>query len=206
MTELQSSQLPICEPLLIVISGPSAVGKDSVLQRMMARNMPIHFVVTATSRAQRAGEQEGVDYIFVSKAKFEAMIARDELLEYALVYGEYKGIPRAQVQKAILSGNDVVMRIDVQGAATIRNKCPEAVLIFLTCDPAELTHRLQTRKSETPEKIQLRIQTAQQEQQQINWFDYVVENKDHELDQTVNTIQAIIEAEHHRVHPRKVSL
>ena len=206
MTELQSSQVLLCDPLLIIISGPSAVGKDSVLQQMMARDMPIHFVVTATSRPQRPGEREGVDYIFVSKAEFEAMIARDELLEYAVVYGEYKGIPKSQVKTAMLSGKDVVMRIDVQGAARIRNLCPDAVLIFLTCADAELTHRLQTRKSETPEKIQLRIQTAQQELRQIDQFDYVIENKDHALKQTVDTIQAIIEAEHHRVHPKKVKL
>lgn len=168
--------------------------------------MPFHFVVTATSRPQRPGEQDGVDYIFVSKEEFEAMIARDELLEYALVYGEYKGIPKANIRDAMLSGKDVVLRIDVQGAATIHSLCPEAVLIFLTCDDAELLRRLQTRKSEPPEKIQVRIQTAQHELQQIDWFDYVVENKDHELDKTVDAIQAIITAEHHRVNPRKVRL
>ena len=120
------------QPLLIVISGPSGVGKDTVLQRMKQLQLPFQFVVTATSRPKREGEVEGVDYFFVSPDEFLGMVERDELLEHALVYNEYKGIPRQQVRDAFASGRDVVMRIDVQGAETIRQLYPEALLIFLS--------------------------------------------------------------------------
>jgi len=111
---------PAPRPLVLVVSGPSGVGKDAVLQRLRARRPNLRFVVTATTRAMRPGEVEGVDYHFVSRPQFERWIARGELLEHALVYGEYKGIPRAQVDAALAAGEDVVLRIDVQGAATVR--------------------------------------------------------------------------------------
>ena len=107
------------EPLLIVISGPSGVGKDSVVQRMMERGMPFHFVVTATTREKREAEVHGKDYWFLSKDEFARMIEHNELIEYAIVYGDYKGIPKAQVREALESGKDVVMRLDVQGAETV---------------------------------------------------------------------------------------
>ena len=107
-------------PLLIVISGPSGVGKDTVIQRMKERRLPFHFVVTATTRPPRAGEVHGRDYFFVTKDEFAAMIESDELLEYAYVYNDYKGIPKQQVREALASGQDVIMRVDVQGAAKIR--------------------------------------------------------------------------------------
>ena len=195
------------EPLLIVISGPSGVGKDTVLQRMKERNLPFHFVVTATSRPARSGETHGVDYFFVSANEFQQMIDEDELLEHAIVYGEHKGIPKQQVREALASGKDVVMRVDVQGAATIRKLEPNAVLIFLTTtDEDELINRLKTRKTETPEKMKLRIETARQEYKRIDEFDYQVMNRENKLDEAVDSIMAIIQAEHHRVVPRKVSL
>jgi guanylate kinase len=195
------------EPLLIVISGPSGVGKDTVLNRMKAKVLPFHFVVTATTRSPRADEEHGVDYIFVSNDEFARMIEEDELIEYAIVYNDYKGIPKAQVREALASGKDVVMRVDVQGAATIRKLYPEAVLIFLTTqNEAELVNRLKARKSETPEGLNLRIATARQELKRIDEFDYVVVNRDNRLEETVITIEAIIKAEHHRVNHRKVIL
>ncbi|MBW8011666.1 MAG: guanylate kinase [Chloroflexi bacterium] len=195
------------EPLLIVISGPSGVGKDTVLQRMKERNLPFHFVVTATTRPPRTSETDGVDYIFVSLEDFANMIENEELLEYAIVYKDYKGIPKDQVRQALKSGKDVVMRVDVQGAATIRKLSPEAILIFLiTEDEPELVRRLKTRKTESPEGLKLRIATARQELKRIGEFDYVVVNREHQLDETVDTILAIIDAEHHRVEPRKVTL
>ena len=195
------------EPLLIVISGPSGVGKDTVLQRMKERNLPFHFVVTATSRPERPGETHGVDYFFVSESEFKRMIDEDELLEHALVYGEHKGIPRQQVREALESGKDVVLRVDVQGAATIRELEPNAVLIFLTTtNEDELINRLKSRKTETPEKMKVRIETARQEYKRIDEFDYQVVNRENELDETVDSIMAIIQAEHHSVVPRKVSL
>lgn len=195
------------ESMLIVISGPSGVGKDTVLQHMKQRGLPFHFVVTATTRPPRANERHGVDYFFISSDEFAEMIEQDGLLEYAIVYNDYKGIPKQQVRDALASGKDVILRIDVQGAATIRALCPDALLIFLTAqDEAELVKRLKLRKSESPEGLNLRIATARQELKRIDLFDYVVVNRDDGLDETVDTIEAIIRAEHHRVHPRKVTL
>jgi guanylate kinase len=194
-------------PLLIVISGPSGVGKDTVIQRMKERELPLHFVVTATTRAARPEEVHGVDYFFLSKDEFAEMIENGELLEYAIVYKDYKGIPTAQVRQALASGVDVIMRLDVQGAATVRKLSPEALLIFLTTsNEEEMVRRLKLRMTETPEGLKLRIATAHQEMQRLEEFDYVVVNAEDRLDETVDIILAIIRAEHHRVHPRKVSL
>ncbi len=195
------------DPLLIVISGPSGVGKDTIIQRMKERNLPFHFVVTATTRPPRPEEVHGVDYYFVSHDQFAEMIEKGELLEYAIVYNDYKGIPKEQVRQALASGKDVIMRVDVQGAATVRKLSPEAVLIFVTVsDEEEMIRRLMARKTETPEGLKLRIATARQELTRVGEFDYVVVNRDNHLDETVDTILAIIKAEHHRVHPRKVTL
>ena len=195
------------QPLLIVLSGPSGVGKDTMIQKMKERGLPFHFVVTATTRAPRPEEQHGMDYFFFSKDEFADMIEKDELLEYAIVYNDYKGIPKQQVREALASGKDVMMRIDVQGAATIRKLCPQALLIFLTTqDEDELVSRLTARKSESPEGLKLRIATARQELKHLDQFDYVVVNPQAHLHETVDTIEAIIHAEHHRVHPRKVTL
>ena len=195
------------QPLLIVISGPSGVGKDTVLQHMKARELPFHFVVTATTRPPRTEEVEGEDYIFVSTEQFAEMIEKGELLEYAIVYNDYKGIPKEQVRHALASGKDVIMRVDVQGAASVRKLSPDAILIFLTTqDEQELVRRLEMRKTETPEGLKLRIATARQEFKRISEFDYVVVNRTNRLDEAVDTILAIIDAEHHRVYPRKVNL
>jgi len=195
------------EPLLVVISGPSGVGKDSVLRKMKEREMPFHFVVTATTRPPRAKETHGVDYFFVSEKEFKRMIEADELLEHALVYDDYKGIPKQQVRDALASGKDVVMRVDVQGAGTIRSLEPDALLIFLTTsDEEELVNRLKARRTESEEKLKLRLETAHKEFERIPEFDYKVVNRDNQLDEAVDTILAIIHAEHHRTKHRKVSL
>ncbi len=194
-------------PLLIVISGPSGAGKDSILQRMKERNLPFHFVVTATTRPPRPNEVHGRDYFFVSKEEFARMIEQNELLEYAVVYGDYKGIPKHQVREALSSGQDVILRIDVQGAETIRKLVPEALLIFVTVESEEeLVRRLKRRKTESPEELALRIATARKELQRVEAFDYIVVNKEDQLDEAVDTIAAIIRAEHHRVHHRRISL
>lgn len=194
-------------PLLIVLSGPSGVGKDTVLQRMKELQLPFHFVVTATSRPKRKGEIEGVDYFFVSADEFVAMIERDELLEHALVYDEHKGIPRQQVLDAFDSGQDVIMRIDVQGAETICQLYPEALLIFLsTQNEGELIARLKARRTESEDKLQLRIETAREELHKVDLFDYYVVNADDQLDATVDAILAIIASEHRRTNPRRVRL
>ncbi len=194
-------------PLMIVISGPSGVGKDSILDELRARNLPLHFVVTATSRPPREGEIEGVDYFFVSKARFEEMMAQDDLLEYSIVYLEYKGVPKSQVREALASGKDVVLRVDVQGARRLRSLYPEAVLIFIVPhDQQEWEYRLINRKTETPESLSVRIQTARDEMDQLGLFDYVVVNAHDRLQAAVDTIVAIVEAEHHRIDQRKIQV
>lgn len=195
------------QPLLIVISGPSGVGKDSVLRGLKERNLRVHFVVTATTRPRREEETQGVDYFFLSKDEFARMIELDELIEYAIVYNDYKGIPKEQVRAALASGLDVVLRVDVQGATTIRKMAPEAVLIFLTTESeAALVRRLKARQTETVENLNLRIATARQELKRAVEFDYLIVNADGRLDETIDKVIAIIQAEHQRVNPRKVSL
>ena len=198
---------PRTEPLLIVISGPSGAGKDTVVQRMKERGLPFHFVVTATTRAQRPNEVHGRDYFFVSKDEFARMMDQNELIEYALVYGDYKGIPRAQVREALASGQDVIMRLDVQGAESVRNLAKDALLIFITTGSEdELVQRLKQRKTETDDSLSIRIATARKELQRMEAFDYIIVNHDLLLDHTVDIVRAIIDSEHHRVKQRKVNL
>ena len=195
------------QPLLIVISGPSGVGKDSVLEEMKRRGLPFHFVITATNRKPRPEEKDGVDYFFLSDEEFASMIDEGELLEYALVYQDYKGIPKSQVREALHSGKNVIMRIDVQGAETVRKLAKDALLIFLLPhSEEELINRLKKRDTETKESLKLRIATTRQELKKINIFDYIVVNKDDCLSETVDMIEAIITAEQLRVHQRKVDL
>ncbi len=211
LQELDTAQIYQCvanpRPVLLVLSGPSGVGKDTTLSAMKARIPHIHFVVTATTRPIRDGEVDGVDYHFVSKSRFADMIEQDELLEYAIVYGDYKGIPKAQVQKALASGKDVVLRIDVQGAETIRKLIPEAVTIFLTAPTErELVRRLRERKADPPGQLKLRIAMARQEMKRIDEFQYVVINRDNELEKTVDQVHSIIKAEKSRYNWSLVSI
>lgn len=195
------------DPVLVVLSGSSGVGKDSVLMRMRELGFPFHFVVTMNSRPQRPGEIEGVDYHFVSAEQFEAMIAREELLEWAMVYGHYRGIHKSSVRDALTSGRDVILRVNVDGAATIKQLAPSAILIFIAPGSmAELRHRLTLRRTDTPEEIDRRLALAQEELAQVQNFDYVVINHEDRLDETVGQIRAIITAEKHRVFPRRVQL
>lgn len=194
-------------PLLIVISGTPGVGKDSLIRRLRERGHPFHFVVTATDRPPRPGEVHGVDYFFVTTEEFTRMLEQDELLEHAVVYGQRKGIPKQHVRDAFASGKDVVMRIDVQGAATIRRLAPGAVLIFLTASSeGELEQRLRKRKGDSPEQIQKRLAIAREEMKHLPEFDYVVVNHDGELDRAVDDVLAIVRAEHCRTAPRVVKL
>ncbi len=195
------------QPLLIVVSGPSGVGKDSLVQRMQERDCRFYFVVTVTDRPPRRDEVEGEDYFFVSTEEFERMIEEDELIEYAVVYGQYKGVPKQQVREAMGSGKDVVMRLDVQGATTIREIAPEALLIFLTVSSEdELEERLRTRGDDPLEQIERRIATAREEMKTLPEFDYVVVNRKGELDHAVDDVLAIIRAEHCRIDQREVTL
>jgi len=195
------------EPLLVVLSGPSGAGKDSVLHEMKKRNLRIHFVVTANTRPPRPNEKEGVDYFFVSRARFEEMIAKNELIEYSAVYNDYKGVPREQVKQALESGRDVVMRLDVQGAEKIRKLFPQALLIFLVpANEKEWMERLNNRAGQPPADLEVRIQKAREELSKLPLFDYVVINPQHKLSQAADAVEAILKAEHHRTCPRSTIL
>jgi guanylate kinase len=195
------------QPLLIVISGLPGVGKDSVVKRMLEREPHFHFVVTVNTRPPRPGEIDGIDYIFVSEERYFNMKKQGELLESARVYNEYKGVPKNQVETALSSGKDVVMRLDVQGARRIRQLCPDALLIFITTqDEDEMVRRLEGRRTESAQNLKQRIATAREELNQLEEFDYLVVNRENQLERAVDDVLGIIAAEHHRVHPRKVTL
>jgi guanylate kinase len=195
------------ETLLIVISGPSGVGKDSVITELRRRNLPLQFVVTATSREPRPNEIEGIDYVFVSTIEFEQMIENHELIEHAMVYGQYKGVPLKHIQNALDSGKDAIMRVDVQGARRIKRLFPEAVMIFLIPDNFGTWYqRLANRNTETPDSLAVRFKTAKSEMDCLNEFDYVVINAEDRLTEAVDMIENIIHAEHHRIPHRKINL
>jgi len=194
-------------PLLIVISGPSGVGKDSVIKRLREKDPSLAFVVTAASRDPRPGEVHGVDYYFFPPDEFRQRIESGEFLENAVVYGELKGILKKEVKKWMDTGRDVVLRVDVQGAATIRQKAPQALMIFLTPEnDQELVKRLTSRNTETPEELRVRIETARQEMARSAEFDYKVVNREGCMEEAVDVILAIIKAEHHAVNQRNVKL
>jgi guanylate kinase len=174
---------------------------------MKERGYSCYFVVTATTRSRRPGEVDGVDYHFVSEATFNDLIQRGELLEHAVVYGQYKGIPKAGIRAALASGQDVVLRIDVQGAATIRSLVPEAITIFLTAESEEaLIERLRRRKTEDPAQLEKRIETARNELRRAHEFKYRIINRECALDETVDRVIAIAEAEKSRIDWRPVHL
>ena len=194
-------------PLMIVISGPSGVGKDSVLRAMKNSELPIHHVVTVNTRAPRPDEKEGVDYFFVSREKFEDMIAHEELIEYSHVYDDYKGVPKSQIQDALDSGKDVVLRLDVQGAEKIKNIYPQAISIFLLpSNQDDWYKRLGGRRLGNEKDLDKRIMTVKDELVKAREFDYLVVNEQNKLTQTVQMIEAIITAEHLRAKPRKIKL
>jgi guanylate kinase len=202
---LRRAQAP--DPLVVVISGPSGVGKDETIKAMKSAGLPLHFVVTATTRPRREGEEDGLDYHFVSMAEFAEMIQQQELLEHAVVYGDYKGIPKQQVRDALASNKDVILRIDVQGASTIRTMVPGVVTIFMVAESVdELERRLRERKTDPADKLKMRIATAREETKRVGEFDYVIVNRRAQLDETVRTIQAIITAEKLKVGRIKTTL
>jgi len=166
---------------------------------------PWHFAITATTRPPRSGEQYGVDYIFLEPETFDKMKERDQFLECAEVYGRWYGVPRSQVRQSLKNGKDVILKIDVQGAATLRKIAPEALTIMLVpASYAELRNRLNQRMSESAPDLELRLQTAKEELAQTSQFDYRVINRDGGLEQAIAEIDAIITAEKCRVVPRVV--
>jgi guanylate kinase len=183
-------------PILLVLSGPSGVGKDSVLARLAEKGLPFRRVLTVTTRPRRPGERDGVDYSFLKDEEYDRLLASGGLLEHAEVYGLRYGVPKAPVQQALSRGEDVVVRVDVQGAATLHRLLPEAVLVFLA--PAsleELEGRLRRRRTEDEAVVRRRLETARREMEQQGLFDYVVVNADGRLEEAVERLASIIEAE-----------
>ena len=193
------------DPLLVVISGPSGVGKDAALQGMKLLQRPWRYIITATTRPKRPGERDGIDYIFMSPEEFRTLMTEDGFLECAEVYGTWYGVPRSQADEAMASGNDVIVKTDIQGARTLRSKIPEALLIFLAPPTMEeLRRRLLERKSETEEALRRRIETAETEMERQDEFDYVVVNHNDRLDEAVEEIDRIIREE--KANRRKEAL
>ncbi len=193
--------------LLIVLSGPSGVGKDAVLTRMKELGYPLEYITTVTTRPQRANESDNVNYHFISMERFQEMISRKELLEWANVYGNWYGVPKEAVKQALDKGQDVIVKVDVQGAATIKKILPQAVFIFLIPPSREeLVIRLKQRHTESAFNLALRLKTAEEEIKQLPLFDYIVLNKRDEIDLAVSDIKAIITAEKCRVIPREIVL
>ena len=194
-------------PLFIVLSGPSGAGKDAVLTKMKESGYPLEYITTVTTRSQRAKERDNIDYHFVSTERFQEMIERKELLEWANVYGSWYGVPEQPVKQALDEGQDVIVKVDIQGAATIKKILPQAVFIFLMPPSMEeLTLRLKQRHTESPFDLTLRLKTAEEEIKQLSLFDYVVVNKQDKIDLAVSQIKAIITAEKCRVTPREITL
>ena len=194
-------------PLFIVISGPSGAGKDTVLTKMKELGYPLEYITTVTTRPQRDKERNNVDYHFISTERFQEMIERKEFLEWANVYGNWYGVPKEPVKRVLAKRQDIIVKVDIQGAATIKEILPEAVFIFvIPASVKELTLRLKQRHTESPFDLALRTKTAEEEIEQLSLFDYIVVNKRNEIDLAVSDIEAIITAEKCRVVPREVRL
>ena len=195
------------QPLMMVVSGPSGVGKDAVLTRLRERQYPVHIVVTATTRAMRPTERDGVDYVFLDEATFERKVADDGFLEWAVVYGNRYGVPKDQVSDALASGKDVIIKSDVQGAETMKRLNPEAVFVFVAPPSMEeLERRLRDRKSEATGDLERRLETARQELERLPMFDYVVVNENGAIDEAAEALEAIMRAERWRYPRRRLAL
>lgn len=195
------------KPLAIVISGPSGVGKDATIANLKKTDDNFHYVVTATTRSKRANETDGVDYYFLSRDDFEKKIRNDDFLEYATVYGNYYGVLKKEVKHALGKGKDVIIKVDVQGAKTLKKKIPEAVFIFLMPPSIEdLAERLSQRNVDTDKDLEIRLGRAAEEMKMIQMFDYAVMNCKNDLDKTTQIVHAIVTAEKSRVKQRNISL
>ena len=181
-------------PRLIVISGPSGVGKDSVINSLRSLHSDWHFAITATTRNKRSTEVEGVDYYFMTDQEFMDTLGVGGFFEYAQVYDNWYGVPKIPIEDSLSKGKNVILKVDVQGAKTIRKLVPEGLFIFLIPPSIEeLRNRLHTRSSESTEELQLRLLKAADEIKESDIFDYVVTNDD--LQDVVKNITSIIDKE-----------
>lgn len=188
------------KPLLFILSGPSGVGKDAVLDRLKETSIPLTYIVTMTTRPPRDKEVNHKDYTFVSEVEFRDLIDQDGLLEWAKVYENMYGVPQKDVEDALRLGNDVMVKVDIQGVANIKKKKPEAISIFLIPPSIEVLHqRLKLRKTESASSLEIRMKTASEEMKTIKGFDYAVTNADNQIEQAVSDIKAVIIAEKLRI-------
>lgn len=206
----QQQETPPLSPrqgLLFVLSAPSGTGKDTVISTAKAQGADFFVVPSVTTRAPRPGESEDNPYRFISKEAFEELVGKDELLEYANVHGNWYGQPRQLIRDNLGTGRDVLLKIDVKGAATVRQKVPQAIFIFLVPGSInELATRLVKRNTETKAELQRRLEDARVELAQQNWYDYVITNRQGHAAEAAEKLRAIMTAEHCRVHPRHVTI
>lgn len=205
--EILADLRTVARPRLIVISGPSGAGKDTIIDRMRELHPEIYFAVTATTRPRRPGEIDGVHYHFYSREEFAQKLVAGEFIESAEVYGHFYGVPRSFIRHALAQDKDVVVKVDTQGAETFRHLAPTALLIFIappTMD--DLARRLRLRNTEDPEAFLRRLHTARREVATFELFDYVVFNESDRQDQTVTEIMAILLAQKRRIHQPEVDL
>jgi guanylate kinase len=190
-------------PLLLVLSGPSGVGKTTITQELVARGWRGHIVVTATTRRPRPDEVDGVHYHFRTAQAFQQMLKDGELLEHAEVHGNWYGVPATPVRAQLAAGVDVILTIDPQGAKTIRERTRGAVSVFLIPESLdELVQRMNQRASDTAEQRALRLLNAEREMAELPSYEYMIVNRKGRLDEAVMQLEAIMTAEHCRVRPR----
>ena len=205
--QLASAQSSTRQGLLFVLSAPSGAGKDTVINMLKQQGMDFYVVPSVTTRTPRPGESEGHPYHFISKETFEQLVSQNELLEYANVHGNWYGQPRKLIRDTLSAGRDVLLKIDVKGAATIRSKVSDAIFIFLIPGSLEeLTQRLTGRQTETEEELRRRLADARKELAEQHWYDYLITNRDGHLQEAVDCLRAIMLAEHCRVHPRNIDV
>lgn len=192
------------EPLILIISGLSGSGKDTVINRLKEiSTIDFHFIVTCNTRKKREGEIDGKDYHFISREQFLNMIENGEMLEHSVVYDDLKGVPRFEIEKALEKGKDMILRLDYQGMRKIKAVYPQAISIFIIPpDAEEWVARLRARNTDSEESLQLRIHTAVEELKYIDHFDYIVIND--EVDHAAMDLLTILRAEHMRSSNRSV--
>jgi len=188
--------------ILLVLAGPSGVGKGTIVRELLERDPSLWYSISATSRPPRPGEVDGRDYRFLSRSDFESLIAEGGFLEWFDVYGDLKGTPRAPVQKHLAAGDDVLLEIDVQGALAVRKAFPEAVLVFVRPPSREAQReRLERRGTDTPETIDRRLAEAEAEEALAERFDAVVVNDS--LEPAVEQVAAILTGHRNPAPPAK---
>jgi guanylate kinase len=191
----------------VVLSGPSGVGKDTVMAHLHATLPDLHYAVTATTRPPRSGEVDGRSYYFLSRDEYDAMLDRGELLAPAQVHGNWYGAPLEPLRAAFQQGKDVLLKIDVQGAIAVRRRLPQAVFLFLAPPtPEHLVERLSSRHTESPDELARRIADASYELAQMPHYDYCVVNHDHDLKKTVADVACVISAERLRINRQPIDL